>query len=102
MMRSKAERSTTRSFTMGKALARKGSTVMASPSGKRRMWIWQVVAAPSGSCARPLITRLHIPQMPSRQSWSKATGSAPFLMRTSLRMSSISSRDASGEMSLSS
>ena len=37
MMRSKAERSTTRSLTTGNALARNGSIVMVSPSLNTRM-----------------------------------------------------------------
>jgi hypothetical protein len=47
-MRSKAERSTTRSFTSGKAFDRKGSTVTTAPSLYLRMWSWQVVAPLSG------------------------------------------------------
>ena len=38
MIRSNADRSTTRSFTTGNALARHGSIQMASPSLKLRMW----------------------------------------------------------------
>lgn len=38
MIRSKAERSTTRSLTTGKAEARQGSTSIVSPSWNDRMW----------------------------------------------------------------
>jgi hypothetical protein len=37
-----------------------------------------------------------VPQIPSRQSWSKATGSSPCITRRSLRTSSISRNDISG------
>ena len=43
-----------------------------------------------------------MPQMPSRQSLSKAIGSVPWAMSCSLRTSSISRKDMSGEMSLTS
>ena len=52
-----------------------------------------------GPWATPLITSAHAPQMPSRQSWSKAIGSSPPWMSCSLRTSSISRNDMSGEMS---
>ena len=74
MIRSKAERSTIRSRTTGNASARHGSMVMVSPSLNERMCSWQVVVT-SGPCASPLIISEQVPQMPSRQSWSKATGS---------------------------
>ena len=61
---------------IGKARARHGSTVIWSPSLNLRMWSWQVAVPVSGPCARPLIIIEHEPQMPSRQSWSKATGSS--------------------------
>ena len=32
-----------------------------------------------GPCGTPLTTRLHVPQMPSRQSESNAIGSSPFV-----------------------
>ena len=41
---SNALRSTTRSFTIGKASARKGSTQISSPSLNEPMWSWQVVS----------------------------------------------------------
>ena len=62
---------------------------------ERRMCNWQVVVC-SGPCAWPLIIRPQVPQMPSRQSWSKATGSSPRRMSSSLRTSSISRKDISG------
>lgn len=40
---SKADRSTTRSFTTGNDAARHGSTTIVSPSLKKRMCSWQVV-----------------------------------------------------------
>ncbi len=40
-----------------------------------------------------------MPQMPSRQSWSKAIGSSPFASKRSLTTSSISRNDISGDMS---
>ncbi len=79
MMRSKAPRSTQRSLSTGNgSAARQGSMVISSPSLKWRMCSWQVVVRSLGPWARPLITRPHMPQMPSRQSWSKAIGSSPF------------------------
>ena len=41
------------------------------------MWSWQVAVPSSGPWGRPLIIIEHEPQMPSRQSWSNATGSSP-------------------------
>ncbi len=81
----------------GKAEARQGSMSIVSPSANDRMWSWQVVVR-SGPWASPLMTRLHAPQMPSRQSWSKATGSSPARVSSSLRVSSISRNDMSAEM----
>jgi len=46
-----------------------------------------------------LITKEHIPQIPSRQSWSNATGSSLRAIRLSLTMSSISKNEASAGMS---
>ena len=43
MMRSNAPRSTARSFTIGNAAARHGSSQSSSPSLKWRMWSWQTV-----------------------------------------------------------
>ena len=45
-----------------------------SPSVNSRMWSWQVVVRACGPCGPPLITTPQEPQMPSRQSWSKAIG----------------------------
>jgi len=100
MMRSKALRSTIRSLMTGKAWARKGSRVIASPSLKLRMWSWQVVVRSRGPWGRPLMTMPHCPQMPSRQSWSKVMGSSPLRMRSSFTTSSISRKDISVLMSL--
>src|SRR4051812_8768029 len=68
MIRSKAVRSTTRSFITGNARLRQGSTTIVSPSLNARMCNWQVVFFSHGPCALPLIYMLHIPQMPSLQS----------------------------------
>jgi hypothetical protein len=75
-----------------------------SPSENDRMCSWQVAVCGWLSnrplpCARPLIITPHDPQMPSRQSWSKETGSSPFMMSCSLSTSSISRNDMSGETS---
>ncbi len=99
MIRSKELRSTTRSLSTGKASERHGSMVIVSPSENERMCSWQVVVT-SGPCAEPLIISPHIPQMPSRQSESKAIGSSPSAFSCSLRMSSISRKLMSPEMSL--
>jgi len=96
-MRSRLVRSTTRSLMTGNARDRHGSTSITSPSEKLRMCSWQVVVC-SGPCGRPLITVLHAPQIPSRQSWSNATGSCTSRISCSLRMSSISRNDMSGLM----
>ncbi len=96
MMRSKAPLSTTRSLITGKALARQGSMSMVSPSEKLRMCSWHVVV-PAWPCAIPLITTPQEPQMPSRQSWSKAMGSSPASVSFSLTTSSISRNDMSGD-----
>src|SRR5690606_39748683 len=79
-------------------LARHGSTTMVSPSEKLLMSSWHAVVC-SGPCGRPLIYMEHAPQIPSRQSSSKATGSSPFLIRSALSTSNISRNDMSGEMS---
>ena len=100
MIRSKADRSTTRSRSTGNAVARHGSTVMVSPSLKDRMCNWQVVVT-SGPWALPLIMRPHMPQMPSRQSLSKAMGSSPFSTNCSLSTSSISRKDMCSDTSAS-
>ena len=58
-----------------------------------RMCSWQVVVAACGPCGTPLIIMPHVPQMPSRQSWSNAIGSSPFAISCSLTTSSISRND---------
>jgi hypothetical protein len=77
----------------GNAFARQGSMVISSPSLNWRMWSWQAVVFFWGPWAAPLITMPHMPQMPSRQSWSKAIGSWPLAASSSLRTSSISRKD---------
>ena len=59
------------------------------------MWSWQVAVPFSGPCACPSIINEQVPQMPSRQSWSKTIASLPSSISRSLRMSSISRNDAS-------
>src|SRR5215831_7873361 len=54
---------------------------------------WQTVVPLKPPWALPLIMKPHMPQMPSRQSWSKATGSSPFSIRLSFSTSSISRND---------
>ena len=66
-----------RSLSTGNAAARHGSRVSMSPSLKNRMCSWQTVVARFGPCATPLIMKPQVPQMPSRQSLSKAIGSSP-------------------------
>src|SRR5215218_7329252 len=83
---------------IGKARARHGSTTISSPSSNLRMCSWHVAVPSDGPCARPLIIIEHEPQMPSRQSWSKAIGSPPAATRRSLTTSNISRNDISGLM----
>ena len=59
------------------------------------MWSWQVAVAFCGPWARPLIITPQVPQMPSRQSLSKATGSWPESLSCSFNRSSISRNEAS-------
>jgi hypothetical protein len=99
MMRSSAPRSTIRSRSTGNGLARHGSMVSESPSSKLRMCSWQAVVRRRGPCGLPSITTPQVPQMPSRQSWSKAMGSSPLAISPSLTTSSISRKDMSGLMS---
>ena len=72
---------------------------ISSPSANFRMCSWQVAVPFWGPWAWPLIISPHVPQMPSRQSWSKAIGSLPSAMSRSLTMSSISRNDISSLMS---
>ena len=48
---------------------------------------------------RPLIINEHVPQMPSRQSWSNTIASSPSSMRRSFKMSIISRDEASSVIS---
>src|SRR5688500_11322284 len=99
MMRSKARRSTTRSRTTGKAVERQGSSQSSSPSVNSRMWSWQTVVRLRLPCAMPLIMKPQVPQIPSRQSLSKATGGRPSRVSRSLSTSSISRKDMCSETS---
>src|ERR1051326_987709 len=96
MMRSKELRSVTRSLITGKALARQGSIVIVSASWKWRMCNWRVAVPRCPPCGTPLMTSEHMPQMPSRQSESKAIGSSLRAMSSSFTTSSISRKDMSG------
>jgi hypothetical protein len=51
-----------------------------SPSENLRMWSWHVAVPFCGPCACQLIIIPQLPQMPSRQSCSKAIGSSPLAM----------------------
>ncbi len=102
MMRSNELRSTTRSFSTGKAVARQGSITISSPLSKLRTWSWQAVVRSFGPWGRPSMTMLQVPQMPSRQSWSNAMGSSPLAIRPSFTTSSISRNDMCSDMSFAS
>src|SRR5690349_7180952 len=97
MIRSNAERSTTRSLTIGKARARQGSRISVSPSRNDRMCSWHTVDPRAGPWGSPSIRNPHVPQMPSRQSESNAIGSSPRAISPSLTTSSISRNDMSGD-----
>ena len=62
---------------IGNPAARHGSTVIVAPSCELAQVELAGRGAGLGPCARPLIIMAHEPQMPSRQSWSNATGSSP-------------------------
>ena len=66
----------------GNAVARHGSIVIVSPSANLRMWSWHVAVPFCGPWAWPLIISEHVPQMPSRQSWSNVIGSLPLVDQT--------------------
>ena len=97
MILSRALRSVIRSLIMGKAFARHGSIKTVSASLKWRMWSWQVAVPQWPPCAIPLMTSEHIPQIPSRQSESKAIGSSPSAIMVSLTTSSISRKECPEE-----
>jgi hypothetical protein len=84
-----------RSLMTGKAAARHGSMTMVVAVLNLRMCSWQV-AVPARAVGLAVDHQPHVPQMPSRQSWSKAIGSSPSAMRRSLTTSSISRNDMSG------
>src|SRR5690606_22871502 len=99
MMRSKPPRSTTRSLITGEAAALHGSIQISSPSRNSRMWSWHAVVSERGPCGTPLIIMPQDPQIPSRQSCSKAIGSWPSSVSRSFTRSSISRNDMCSEMS---
>jgi hypothetical protein len=76
MMRSKALRSTTRVRSSGRPAAPRldGDRLAVLEAAHVQLAGGDVF---SGPCASPEIIRLHMPQMPSRQSWSKAIGLLP-------------------------
>ena len=84
---------------IGNAVARHGSMTISSPLEKVRMWTWQVAVPFSEPCAAPSIISEHVPQMPSRQSWSNTIAALPSSISRSFRMSSISRNDASSLIS---
>ena len=99
MMRSNAARSTIRSLMIGKASARHGSTVIVSPDVElAHVELARGRAALRARGPAPSIISEHVPQMPSRQSWSKVIGSSPCSLSCSLSRSSISRNDASSLM----
>src|SRR5215813_12182065 len=60
------------------------------------MWSWQTVVPLRGPCGMPFTVSEQAPQIPSRQSLSKAIGSSPFSSSSSFSSSSISRNDMSG------
>ena len=84
---------------IGNARARHGSTTISSPSVNLRMCSWHVAVPRCGPWAWPLIISEHVPQMPSRQSWSKTIASLPSAISRSLSTSSSSRNDASSLIS---
>jgi hypothetical protein len=95
MMRSKAPRSTTRSLMTGKA--RRATARCDLVAVLEAAHVQLAGGGPLlGPCASPLIISEHMPQMPSRQSWSNAIGSSPLAISCSLSTSSISRNDMSG------
>ena len=98
-MRSSAPRSTIRSLMIGKALARHGSTTISAPSANLRMCSWHVAVPRCGPWAWPSIISEHVPQMPSRQSWSNTMASLPSAISRSLSTSSSSRNEASSLIS---
>ena len=84
---------------IGNALARHGSTVIVTPLSNLRMCSWHVAVPRCGPWAWPSIISEHVPQMPSRQSWSNTIASLPSAISRSLRMSSSSRNDASSLIS---
>lgn len=83
-------------FFTGNGPALQGSTTIVSPSLNLRMCNWHTVVRRSGPCGMPLIVIEHIPQMPSRQSWSNAIGSLFSATSCSFKMSNISRKELSG------
>ncbi len=81
-------------------MALQGSTQISVAPFRWRMWIWQAVVRLRGPWGTPLIMSPQVPQMPSRQSWSKAMGSLPSSMSCSFTRSSISRKDMCSLMPL--
>ena len=91
--------STIRSLITGNGFALHGSTHNVSPSLKYLIDKRQVVTAGTGPWGWPLIYIPHEPHIPSRQSWSNATGSLSSSTSFLLSASSISRKDISGDTS---
>ena len=68
-------------------------------SSNLRMCSWHVAVPRCGPWAWPSIISEHVPQMPSRQSWSNTIASLPSAIRRSLRTSSSSRNEASSLIS---
>ena len=98
-MRSNADRSTIRSLMIGNARARHGSTTISTSSENVRMCSWHVAVPRCGPWACPSIISEHVPQMPSRQSWSNTMASLPSWIRRSLSTSSSSRNEDSSLIS---
>ena len=87
-----------RSRRTGKAVERNGSTVIVAPSSNSRMIDLAGRRPGRGPCGMPSIVSEHEPQIPSRQSLSKAIGRLPSATSRSLRTSSISRNEASASI----
>ena len=75
------------------AAERHGSSQSSAPSWNSRKCSWHTVVARRGPCATPSIMKPQVPQIPSRQSLSKAIGGSPLAIRRSLSTSSSSRND---------
>ena len=100
MIRSNALRSTMRSLTTGKALARHGSIVIVSPSLNCRMWSWQTVVAAVGPVRHAVDDEAaHAADALAAVGVERDRRPRPARSSPSLTTSSISRNDMSGETS---